>query len=278
MYEAHFRLREKPFSILPDPSFIYWSKIHVRAYTMLEYSILNNAGFTVITGEIGCGKTTLIRYLLSQVSADLVVGVVSDTQVASGDLVRWVLLAFGQEFEQTSEVAAYRDFRAFIGKLAEAGRRAVLIIDEAQNLPIDGLEKLRMLSNVNVEKQNSLQIILVGQPQLREILQKPELTQFMQRVSSEYNIEPLPPQDVKGYIMHRIGKAGSPVALFSDRAIQQIAEESRGIPRLVNILCDTALVYAFAKDAAFVDSRVIKHIVADRRTHGVFARSTKVER
>lgn len=272
MYEAHFRLREKPFSILPDPSFIYWSKIHVRAYTMLEYSILNNAGFTVITGEIGCGKTTLIRYLLSQVSADLVVGVVSDTQVASGDLVRWVLLAFGQEFEQTSEVAAYRDFRAFIGKLAEAGRRAVLIIDEAQNLPIDGLEKLRMLSNVNVEKQNSLQIILVGQPQLRELLQKPELTQFMQRVSSEYNIEPLPPQDVKGYIMHRIGKAGSPVALFSDRAIQQIAEESRGIPRLVNILCDTALVYAFAKDAAFVDSRVIKHIVADRRTHGVFAR------
>ncbi len=278
MYEAHFRLREKPFSILPDPSFIYWSKIHVRAYTMLEYSILNNAGFTVITGEIGCGKTTLIRYLLSQVSTDLVVGVVSDTQVASGDLVRWVLLAFGREFEQTSEVAAYRDFRDFVVKLAETGRRAVLIIDEAQNLPIDGLEKLRMLSNVNVEKQNSLQIILVGQPQLRELLQKPELTQFMQRVSSEYNIEPLPPQDVKGYIMHRIGKAGSPVALFSDRAIQQIAEESRGIPRLVNILCDTALVYAFAKDAAFVDSRVIKHIVADRRTHGVFARSAKAER
>ncbi len=278
MYEAHFRLREKPFAILPDPSFIFWSKIHVRAYTMLEYSILNNAGFTVITGEIGCGKTTLIRYLLSQVSTDLVVGVVSDTQVASGDLVRWVLLAFGQNFEQTSEVAAFRDFRDFVAMLADTGRRAVLIVDEAQNLPIDGLEKLRMLSNVNVEKQNSLQIILVGQPQLRELLQKPELTQFMQRVSSEYNIEPLPPQDVKGYIMHRIGKAGSPVALFSDRAIQQIAEESRGIPRLVNILCDTALVYAFAKDAAFVDSRVIKHIIADRRTHGVFGRPSKPER
>ena len=277
MYEAHFRLREKPFAILPDPSFIFWSRIHVRAYTMLEYSILNNAGFTVITGEIGCGKTTLIRYLLSQVPDDLVVGVVTDTQVASGDLIRWVMLAFGQNFEQTSEVAAYRDFREYIAKLAAAGCRAVLVVDEAQNLPIDGLEKLRMLSNVNVEKQNALQIILVGQPQLREMLQRPELTQFMQRVSSEYNIDPLPAQDIKGYIMHRIGKAGSPVALFSDRAIQQIADESRGIPRLINILCDTALVYAYAKDAAFVDSRVMKHVVADRHNFGVFSRNSKPE-
>ena len=270
MYEAYFGLHEKPFAILPDPSFIYWSKIHVRAYTMLEYAIINNAGFTVITGEIGCGKTTLIRHLLSHLSAEVVVGVVSDTQVASGDLIRWVLLAFEQDFEQSSEVAAFRDFRDYVTKLANSGRRATLVVDEAQNLPIAGLEKLRMLSNVNVEKQNALQIILVGQPQLRELLQRPELTQFMQRVSSEYHIEPLPPNDVKGYILHRIGKAGSPTALFSSRAIQLIAEESRGIPRIINILCDTALVYAFAKGAAFVDSRTVKHVISDRQVHSVF--------
>ena len=275
MYEAHFHLLEKPFAILPDPSFIYWSKIHVRAYTMLEYSILNNAGFTVITGEIGCGKTTLIRYLLSQLSEEVVVGLVSDTQVASGDLIRWVLLAFEQDFEQTSEVAAFRDFRSFVQGLADTGRRAVLVVDEAQNLSIDGLEKLRMLSNVNVEKQNSLQIILVGQPQLRDLLQRPELTQFMQRVSSEYNIAPLPFQEVKNYVLHRLGKAGSPVALFSDKAMQLIAEESRGIPRVINVLCDTALVYAFAKGVKFVDSRIIKHVITDRQVHGVFQRPVK---
>lgn len=277
MYEAYFRLHEKPFAILPDPSFIYWSKNHVRAYTMIEYSIINNAGFTVITGEIGCGKTTLIRHLLSQLPSDVVVGLVSDTQVASGDLIRWVLLAFEQDFEQSSEVAAFRDFRDFVRKLAELGRRAILVVDEAQNLPIDGLEKLRMLSNVNVEKQNALQIILVGQPQLRALLQRPELTQFMQRVSSEYHIEPLPPNDVKGYIIHRIGKAGSPTALFSSRAIQLIAEESRGIPRVINVLCDTALVYAYAKGAAFVDSRIVKHMISDRQTHGIFVRASRVE-
>ena len=275
MYEAYFRLHEKPFAILPDPSFIYWSKNHVRAYTMIEYSIINNAGFTVITGEIGCGKTTLIRHLLSQLPSDVVVGLVSDTQVASGDLIRWVLLAFEQDFEQSSEVAAFRDFRDFVRKLAELGRRAILVVDEAQNLPIDGLEKLRMLSNVNVEKQNALQIILVGQPQLRALLQRPELTQFMQRVSSEYHIEPLPPNDVKGYIIHRIGKAGSPTALFSSRAIQLIAEESRGIPRVINVLCDTALVYAYAKGAAFVDSRIVKHAISDRQTQGIFVRPSR---
>ena len=277
MYEAYFGLHEKPFAILPDPSFIYWSKIHVRAYTMLEYSIINNAGFTVITGEIGCGKTTLIRHLLSQLSSDVVVGVVSDTQVASGDLIRWVLLAFEQNFEQSSEVAAFRDFRDYVTKLAAARRRAILVVDEAQNLPIDGLEKLRMLSNVNVESQNALQIILVGQPQLRTLLQRPELTQFMQRVSSEYHIEPLPAHDVKGYILHRIGKAGSPTALFSSRAIQLIAEESHGIPRVINVLCDTALVYAYAKGVPFVDSRIVKHVISDRQTQGLFARPSRVE-
>lgn len=272
MYEAHFRLREKPFSILPDPSFIYWSKAHIRAYAMLEYAILNHAGFAVITGEIGCGKTTLIQHLLSQIADDVVVGLLSDTQVASDDLIRWVLLAFDQEFEQKSDVGAFRDFREFVDDRYAHGKRTVLIVDEAQNLSIPTLEKLRMLSNINVGSDNRLQIILVGQPQLRLLLQRPELRQFMQRVSSEYHIDPLPTQEVKRYIQHRLIKAGSPVSLFSTKAIEKIAEASHGIPRVINVLCDTALVYAYAKGATCVYSRCIDDVIADRQNYGVFGR------
>jgi general secretion pathway protein A len=274
MYESHFRLREKPFTILPDPSFIYWSKIHTRAFAMLEYSIINHAGFTVITGEIGCGKTTLIRHLLSQISSDIVTGFLPDTQVSSDDLVRWALLAFEQNIDQSSEVAAFRDFRNFVHDQNRIGKRVVLIVDEAQNLSIAGLEKLRMLSNINVGQQNALQIILSGQPQLRETLQRPELAQFMQRVSSEFNIEPLPLPEVKNYIMHRLAKAASTSALFSDKAIAKIAEESAGIPRVINILCDTALVYAYARGASYVDSRIVKYVIADRHQTGITTKAS----
>jgi general secretion pathway protein A len=269
MYESHFRLREKPFSIIPDPSFIYWSKVHSRAFAMLEYSILNHAGFTVITGEIGCGKTTLIRHLLNQINDRIVVGILPDTQIETRDLVKWALLAFEQSIEQTSEVAAFRDFRDFVYAQGRKGKRTVLIVDEAQNLSVSGLEKLRMLSNINTENHTYLQIILAGQPQLRELLQRPELTQFMQRVTSEFNIDPLPPQEVKNYILHRLLQVESHTALFSDKAIHRIAEESRGIPRLINILCDTALVYAYARGARYVDSRIVKSLIADRNTQGI---------
>ena len=274
MYESHFRLREKPFSILPDPSFIYWSKAHVRAYAMLEYAILNHAGFAVITGEIGCGKTTLIQHLLSHIADDVIVGLLSDTQVASDDLIRWVLLAFEQEFDQKSDVGAFRDFRDFVDDCYDHGKRVVLIVDEAQNLSVPTLEKLRMLSNINIGSDNRLQIILVGQPQLRALLQRPELRQFMQRVSSEYHIDPLPPQEVKRYIQHRLIKAGSPVSLFSTKAIEKIAEASHGIPRVINVLCDTALVYAYAKGATCVYSRSIDDVIADRQNYGVFGRQS----
>jgi general secretion pathway protein A len=270
MYESHFKLREKPFSLLPDPSFIYWGQRYSLAYTMLEYGMLNEAGITVLTGEIGCGKTTLIRHLLNQLGDDVNVGLLSNTHVASGDLMRWVLLAFGQNFDQTSNVAVFRDFQHFIIGQYALGKRSILIVDEAQNLSVQALEELRMLSNINADKDNLLQIVLMGQPQLRDLLRRPELEQFAQRVASEFHVEPLPPEEVHRYIRHRITRAGSPINLFSRKATDLIAKASKGVPRTINLICDTALVYGFAKGVHHISSQMVESVISDKRKFGVF--------
>lgn len=271
MYEAHFGLREKPFSMLPDPSFIYWGGRYQLAYTMLEYGIMNQAGFTVITGEIGCGKTTLIRHLLTQLGEDLTVGLLSNTQFAPSELIRWVLLAFGQDFEQPTNIAVFRDFQKFVIDQYAQGKRTVLIVDEAQNLPIATLEELRMLSNINADKENLLQIVLVGQPQLKQILHRPELEQFVQRIAADFHVDPLPQTDVHNYICHRLRRAGSPISLFSRKASALVAEASGGVPRSINLICDTALVYGYAKGARYISSRLLETVIADKRNYSVFS-------
>ena len=270
MYEAHYRLREKPFSMLPDPGFIYWGGSYASAYAMLEYGIMSHAGLTVITGEIGCGKTTLIRHLLSHMGESLNVGLLSNTQFAAGELMRWVLMAFGQGFEQTSNVGVFRDFQNFLIEQFGKGKRTVLIVDEAQNLTAGALEELRMLSNINADKDNLLQIVLVGQPQLKLLLQSPQLEQFVQRVASEFHVEPLPAPEVHNYICHRLNQAGSSIALFSRKASELVAEVSRGVPRSINLLCDTALVYGYAKDVQYISSKLLEAVIADRQKFGVF--------
>ena len=188
MYEPFYGLKTKPFAIVPDPRFIYWAGPHSMAFSMLEYGIVNHAGFTVITGEIGSGKTTLIRHLLSKLPGDITVGLVSNTQGDRGDLLQWVLMAFGQDFEGQSYVGLYRKFETFLTEQHSLGRRTVLIIDEAQNLGVKTLEELRMMSNLNTHDQELLQIVLSGQPELKALLGRPELTQFAQRVSSDFHL------------------------------------------------------------------------------------------
>ncbi len=270
MYEAFYGLTSKPFAVVPDPRFIYWAGPHSMAFAMLEYGIVNHAGFTVITGEIGSGKTTLLRHLLDQVPGDISIGLVSNTQGDRGDLLQWILLSFDQEFEGGSYVGLYRRFEKFLVEQHALGKRTVLVVDEAQNLGAKALEELRMLSNLNTHDQELLQIVLSGQPQLKELLSRPELVQFAQRVSSDFHLGLLPRSEVAGYIDHRLAVAGADRLIFSDEAVGLIAYATQGTPRLINILCDTALMYGYGSSADLISGEIVQAVLDDKRKHGVF--------
>ncbi|WP_425407753.1 AAA family ATPase [Hyphococcus sp.] len=270
MYEQFFGLSEKPFSIQPDPSFLYWGRTHRLAYAMLEYGVLNYAGISVITGEVGCGKTTLVHRLLDQLSDSHTVALLSNVQAGRGDLLSWVLMAFGQPFEKNSHVALFSQLQNFfIGEYAK-GKRIVLIIDEAQNLSVDMLEELRLLSNINAGKDQLLQLILVGQPELKDVLNRPELLQLTQRVGSDFHLTPLSRDEVQAYIETRLSIAGCRRRIFTERAIDQIAAQSRGVPRVINVIADTALVYAFSAEDLVVGVETIRNVIRDKKAYGVF--------
>lgn len=278
MYEAFYGLSEKPFSILPDPSYLFMGRRHALAYSMLEYGVDHRAGFTAITGEVGCGKTTLIRHLLSQLDDEVSIGLISNTPSDIGELLRWVLLAFGQPYDAEQKVKLFDQLTQFlIGEYAK-GRRTVLIIDEAQNLDVSTLEELRMLSNINADKDQLLQLVLVGQPELKTLLQRPELRQFAQRISSDFHIPPLTEDEVRNYVTHRLLVAGREKPLFDDDAIAIIARASEGVPRRINILCDTALVYGFSANQPFITIDVVKEVISDKMTYGVLADNSAAKR
>jgi general secretion pathway protein A len=269
MYEAYYQLREKPFSILPDPDLIYWGRMHTMAFTMLEFGIMNNAGFTVITGEIGSGKTTLLRYLLRRISPSVTVGLISSSPQGRHELLQMILMALDQSFEGDYPILFKRLQDFLYGQYAN-GRRTILIIDEAQNLEPEALEHLRMLSNINADKFQILQLILVGQPQLRDVLISPKLHQFAQRISSDFHLSPLDPKDVAKYTAFRLEAVGSRWLLFTEEACSLIATASGGIPRMINVLCDTALVYGFAGDRTVVGQDIVREVIADKQQHSMF--------
>jgi len=269
MYEAFYGFSEKPFSLLPDPYFLYLGEEHNRAFSMLEYGLLNQAGFTVITGEVGSGKTTLIRHLLNQIEDDILVGLLSYTHPQGSELLQWILLAFGQDYKDQDKVSLFDIFTQFLIEQYAQNKTTVLIIDEAQNLEPAVLEELRMLSNINADKHQVLQLILVGQPQLRDMLKHPAFLQFSQRVSSDYHLSSLGKEETWKYIRHRTHLAGREKELFTKGASDLIYEASKGIPRIVNVLCDTALVYGFADEEKWIEPAVIKNVLKDRADNGL---------
>lgn len=270
MYEPYYGLLMKPFALVPDPRFIYWAGPHSMAFAMLEYGIVNHAGFTVVTGEVGAGKTTLIQHLLSKLPGDIQVGLLDNTG-GTGELLQWILMAFDQDFDSDSHVKLYKQFRDFLIEQHEAGRRTVLIVDEAQNLGSETLEELRMLSNINTHDRELLQIVLSGQPELKTLLAAPSLRQFVQRVTSDFHLSFLEQQEVAGYIAHRLKVAGAKRALFTPGACDLIYYATQGTPRLINTLCDTALLYGFATEAEEITPDIVKRVLDDKRRFGVFA-------
>ncbi len=274
MYESFYGFREKPFALLPDCGFLYLSGKHRIALTLLEYGLMNQAGFTVISGDIGTGKTTLIRQLLNTLDADIRVGLISNTHQAFGDLMKWIALAFDLPHQGKNKVTLYQDFMDYIIEEYAGGRRTVLIIDEAQNMSTETLEELRMLSNVNADKDQVLQIILIGQRELRDKLQRPELIQFAQRIGVDYHLEPLNERETIDYIHHRCKTAGGSEELFPDEACEQVYRFTNGVPRLINLLCDTSLVYGYAEQRTKIDAELVTDVARDKQKGGFFASPT----
>jgi general secretion pathway protein A len=271
MYERFYGFNEKPFSLLPDCGFLYLSGKHRMALTLLEYGLMNQAGFTVISGDIGTGKTTLIRQLLNNLDPAIGVGLISNTHQAFGGLMKWIALAFDLPHQDKNKVELYQDFMDFIIEEYAKGRRTVLIIDEAQNMSAETLEELRMLSNVNADKDQVLQVILIGQRELREKLQRPDLVQFAQRIGVDYHLEPLNDKETIDYIRHRCKIAGGRVDLFSDEACQEVYRFTGGVPRLINLLCDTTLVYGYAEQLEKIDAELVADVAQDKQKGGFFA-------
>lgn len=270
MYEAFYRLREKPFSILPDPDLIYWGRAHRMAFSMLEFGVMNNAQFTVITGEVGSGKTTLVRHLLRRFDPRKInVGLISNTPRGREELLQWIMMSLNLPFEG-SIPALLKTFQDFLYNQQANGRRTILIVDEAQNLGEGALEGMRMLSNINVDKVQFLQSILVGQSQLKDMLCRPELLQFAQRVSSDFHLKALVKEEVGEYIGFRLSAVGSREHLFTHEACMLIADASRGIPRMINILCDTALVYGYSTGARHINRQLMQDVIEDKRNFGIF--------
>ena len=248
MYETFYGLRQKPFSILPDPRFLYASRTHRIALNLLEYGVAEQTGFIVLTGEVGTGKTTLIHHLLELIEEEVIVGLLPPTYPSVDELVKWLLLAFDLEFRDLDRVAQHKLLVDFLIKRYAEGKRCVLIVDEAQHLGAQALEQLRIFSNINSGADHLLQFILVGQPEFRTLLKRPDLRQFVQRVSVDYDLEPLTRTDTTRYIRHRLEVAGGSPDLFDDPACAAAHFFAKGIPRLINALCDLALVHGYADE------------------------------
>lgn len=265
MYLDHYGFKIRPFSILPDPGMLFWSDRHRKAFSVLEYGLMTRAPLTVVTGEVGTGKTTLIHALLRQGDPEqMKIGLISNARGDRGDLLRWILNAFDISAAPGSDyVALFQTFQDFVLEQYAAGLLVVLIFDEAQNLGAETLEELRMLTNINSGTDELLQLILLGQPELRDIITRPELRQFAQRVSATFHLNGFDVDTTRDYIRHRLTLAGGTGYEIEPAAAARIHAEAGGIPRMINKIADLALVYGAASDRKTIPPEIIDELIAD---------------
>jgi general secretion pathway protein A len=264
MYTQFFGLREKPFAITPDPRYLYLSQRHADALAHLIYGISHSGGFIQLTGEVGTGKTTLVRTLFEQLPDEADVALILNPELSATEFLTAILeeLEVPLPAEKSNKTLIDR-LNAYLLVAHARGRRTVLIVDEAQNLAPNILEQVRMLTNLETPKQKLLQIILIGQPELRELLAAADLRQLAQRVTGRYHLEPLSLDDAAKYLAHRLKVAGGSGGIFAPAAVREIFRRSKGIPRLINIVADRALLAAYTQDTHTVDRRLVRRAAAE---------------
>ena len=263
MYEAFYHLRAKPFQLSPDPSFFYGSKGHKRAMSYLEYGLHQGEGFIVITGEVGAGKTTLVRHLFKKLQGEnLVAAQLVSTQLDADDMLRMVAAAFGLPHEDNNKATLLKRLENFLINCQNLGKRALLIVDEAQNLTPRAVEELRMLSNFQSQEKSLLQSFLLGQPEFRFTMASDGMQQLRQRVTASYHLGPMDALDTREYIEHRMRTVGwNRDPHFTDDAFAAVHDYATGIPRKINTLCDRLLLMGYLEEMHQIDSAAVNEVV-----------------
>jgi general secretion pathway protein A len=269
MYENFYGLKEKPFQIVPNPDYLYMSSIHENALTYLEYGLMENVGFILLTGKVGTGKTTLVRYIMNQFESKKDIAVIFNTNVSANELICLILKSLEQEPDPGNKTKNIDLLYQFLIDRYAQKRPVLLIIDEAQNLSDEAIEEVRMLSNLQSDDQNLIQVMLVGQPELKDRLQQPCHTPFAQRIAVNFFLTELTDKETESYITYRLEKAGGKPDIFSSEAIELIYQTSQGIPRTINLLCDTALVYGFGYEFNTIEPPVIEQVIKDKGGMGI---------
>jgi general secretion pathway protein A len=276
MYEQFYGLKENPFSVTPDPEYIYLGENHREALAQLLYGVRERKGFIVITGEVGTGKTTLIHYLLDKLDSngDIKTAFLFNPKLSVNDFIRYILKDLGVRDPGQTKGDNLYNLHLYLLNVYQRDGRVILIIDEAQGLKPELLEEVRLLSNLETSKSKLLQIVLFGQPELGKILSQPGFRQLRQRINLRYHLLPFSEKETIEYIQKRLRLAGAKEPIFTEKAIKEIYWKSGGVPRLINILCDNALLNGYALNQKIVDEKSLKEITKDlnlkRRLHGIW--------
>ena len=269
MYESFYGLCKKPFQMVPDPNFFYMGQRYRNALTYLEYGLNEGVGFILLTGDIGTGKTTLIKYLISKLNQVTAPAVVFNTNMNADELLCLIMMEYGLT-PTSSKAKNIKLLHDYLTLLFRSGKRPLLIIDEAQNLDGSALEETRMLTNLQTENHSLLQVLLVGQPNLKEKLLEPGLEQVRQRIGIRFHLSTLSREETAEYIAVRLEKAGGSPDLFLPEALEIIFAESKGVPRTINIICDAALVYGIGDGLTKIPSATIQEVIDQTLYHGLY--------
>jgi general secretion pathway protein A len=258
MYNEFYGFSRDPFLIVPDPNYLYMSPKHEEALARLAFGINKRRAIMLLTGEVGAGKTTLIRFIVGRLPASVQPAVIANSNLGAEALLRMILTEFGQPAVPAADKSILiKSLQSRLESLASQNRRSLLIIDEAQNLPLDALEEIRMLSNFQMKNQSLMQILLVGQPELRARMKDPRCLQIAQRIALNYHIAALSLEETRAYILYRLQRSGGNKQLFTTDALDMVFRLSRGIPRSINLVCDSALIYGFSEEIRVISSKTV---------------------